>query len=62
MDAGTRTPLPRNEPVRDYAPGSTERESLFAAVAAQAARTIELPATIDGHRQRGGGDRRGRPL
>ncbi|MGE3256251.1 L-glutamate gamma-semialdehyde dehydrogenase [Pseudonocardia sp.] len=57
MDAGTRTPLPRNEPVRDYAPGSTERESLFAAVAAQAARTIELPATIDGHRQRGGGDR-----
>ena len=31
MDAITTTPPPRNEPVRDYAPGSPERASLQAA-------------------------------
>ena len=33
MDAVTSTPQPRNEPVRDYAPGSPERASLEAALA-----------------------------
>ena len=30
MDAVTAVPIPRNEPVRSYAPGSTERASLEA--------------------------------
>ena len=33
MDAITSTPVPRNEPVRDYAPGSPERTSLQNALA-----------------------------
>ena len=33
MDAVTSTPPPRNEPVRDYAPGTPERASLQAALA-----------------------------
>ncbi|MGQ0573036.1 MAG: L-glutamate gamma-semialdehyde dehydrogenase [Pseudonocardia sp.] len=57
MDATTRTPLPRNEPVRQYAPASAERASLAAALAAQAAQCPELPATIDGRRQLGSGAR-----
>jgi 1-pyrroline-5-carboxylate dehydrogenase len=57
MDATTQTPLPRNEPVRGYAPGSPERESLTAALVELSARTAELPATIDGRRQMGGGER-----
>ncbi|WP_029138113.1 L-glutamate gamma-semialdehyde dehydrogenase [Nakamurella lactea] len=45
MDAVTHPPLPVNEPVLDYAPGSTERTSLVAALATFAGAT-ELPAVI----------------
>ena len=48
MDATTSTPLPRNEPVRDYAPGSPERASLQATLADLGSRQHELTATVDG--------------
>jgi len=55
MDAITTTPLPYNEPVRDYAPGSPERASLTAALAEIGGRHHELPVTIDGRRHLAGG-------
>ena len=55
MDAVTSTPQPRNEPVRDYAPGSPERASLQAALAELGGVHHELPATIDGARHLAGG-------
>ncbi|WP_219417299.1 L-glutamate gamma-semialdehyde dehydrogenase [Pseudonocardia nigra] len=48
MDAITTTPTPRNEPVRDYAPGSPERADLQAALAAMGEQQHELTVTIDG--------------
>jgi 1-pyrroline-5-carboxylate dehydrogenase len=55
MDAITTTPVPRNEPVRDYAPGSPERASLQAALAELGGMRHELTVTIDGRRQMAGG-------
>ncbi|MFB9385700.1 L-glutamate gamma-semialdehyde dehydrogenase [Pseudonocardia petroleophila] len=55
MDALTRTPAPRNEPVRDYAPGSPERASLQAALAELGDRHHELTVTIDGEQHVAGG-------
>ncbi|WP_216210890.1 L-glutamate gamma-semialdehyde dehydrogenase [Amycolatopsis aidingensis] len=55
MDAITTTPAPRNEPVRDYAPGSPERESLVAKVSELAGKQHELTVTIDGEQRLGGG-------
>jgi 1-pyrroline-5-carboxylate dehydrogenase len=43
-----RVPRPVNEPVRSYAPGSPERASLKARLAAMAAETIEIPLVIGG--------------
>jgi 1-pyrroline-5-carboxylate dehydrogenase len=43
-----RVPTPVNEPVRGYAPGSTERQALQAAVAEQRATRLEAPNVIDG--------------
>jgi 1-pyrroline-5-carboxylate dehydrogenase len=57
MDANTRPPLPHNEPIRGYAPGSPERHALRATLAEMSGRTVALPATIDGRRQQGGGER-----
>jgi 1-pyrroline-5-carboxylate dehydrogenase len=48
MDAITTTPIPRNEPVRDYAPGSPERTSLQAALAELGGQHHDLTVTIDG--------------
>jgi 1-pyrroline-5-carboxylate dehydrogenase len=49
MSEGTfRVPTPVNEPVRGYAPGSTERQALQAAVAEQRATRLEAPNVIDG--------------
>ncbi|TVR38041.1 MAG: L-glutamate gamma-semialdehyde dehydrogenase [Nitriliruptor sp.] len=39
-------PTPSNEPIRSYAPGSAERDSLAAKVAEMAAQTAELPMRI----------------
>jgi 1-pyrroline-5-carboxylate dehydrogenase len=57
MDAITSTPLPRNEPVRDYAPGSPERASIEAALREQAAQHVDLTVTIDGRQHMAGGTR-----
>jgi 1-pyrroline-5-carboxylate dehydrogenase len=48
MDAITSTPFPRNEPVRDYPPGSPQRESLTRALAELSAQRTELTMTIGG--------------
>ncbi|HEV7468480.1 MAG TPA: L-glutamate gamma-semialdehyde dehydrogenase [Pseudonocardia sp.] len=48
MDAVTTVPEPANEPVRTYAPGSAERESLQKKVAELRGAGIELTQTIAG--------------
>ena len=48
MDAVTFPPPPTNEPVRDYAPGSAERDRLQATLAQLAGETAELTMTIGG--------------
>jgi len=55
MDAITTTPVPRNEPVRDYAPGSPERTSLQAALAELRGMRHELTVTIDGRQHMASG-------
>jgi 1-pyrroline-5-carboxylate dehydrogenase len=39
-------PIPKNEPVRSYAPGSPERESLKAKLKELSSKTIEIPIVI----------------
>ncbi len=57
MDALTTVPIPTNEPVRMYAPGSAERASLEAKLKELgSAGTIELPMTIAGERVDGAGE------
>ncbi|WP_433140404.1 L-glutamate gamma-semialdehyde dehydrogenase [Actinomadura nitritigenes] len=56
MDAVTTVPTPANEPVRGYAPGSTERARLEARLAELTAEApIDLPMTIGGERRLGAG-------
>jgi 1-pyrroline-5-carboxylate dehydrogenase len=57
MDAITHPPAPSNEPVRGYAPGSAEANSLAATIADLAGQRQELPMTIGGVARMGGGDR-----
>jgi 1-pyrroline-5-carboxylate dehydrogenase len=45
-----------NEPVRTYAPGSTERDALIAALDRIAGETIDLPMAIGSRRRLGAGD------
>lgn len=47
-------PLPANEPVRDYAPGSTERTALISALRETSGVTIEMPLVIGGRAVRTG--------
>jgi 1-pyrroline-5-carboxylate dehydrogenase len=57
MDAVTSVPTPQNEPVRTYAPGSSERSSLEAKLKELAsAGPIDLPLTIAGKRVAGEGE------
>jgi 1-pyrroline-5-carboxylate dehydrogenase len=56
MDAITQVPAPRNEPVRDYAPGSSERAALQQRLTELAATTVELTATIGGQQRMAGGE------
>ena len=57
MDAITTTPVPRNEPVRSYAPGTPERASLQAALAEMGGQRPELTVTIDGRQHMPAGAR-----
>ncbi|MBQ0924480.1 L-glutamate gamma-semialdehyde dehydrogenase [Saccharopolyspora endophytica] len=57
MDAITSVPVPYNEPVKGYAPGSPERESLQKRVAELESERIELAQTIGGTQRMAGGDR-----
>jgi 1-pyrroline-5-carboxylate dehydrogenase len=55
MDALLTVPVPRNEPVRGYAPGSAERESLQQRLAAMVSDRVDLTMTIGGVRSMAGG-------
>ncbi|WP_193047631.1 L-glutamate gamma-semialdehyde dehydrogenase [Mycolicibacterium baixiangningiae] len=57
MDAITDVPLPANEPVHDYAPGSGERSRLADALKELTAAPLELPHVIGGRHRMGGGER-----
>jgi 1-pyrroline-5-carboxylate dehydrogenase len=54
MNGIFRVPEPRNEPVRGYAPGSTEKRSLKAKVAELRGSEIEIPLIIGGEEVRTG--------
>jgi 1-pyrroline-5-carboxylate dehydrogenase len=54
MNSIPQVPLPRNEPVLGYAPGSPERAELKAAVKVMAAEQIEIPLIIGGREVRTG--------
>ena len=55
MDAVTQVPVPVNEPVLDYAPGSPERAALEVALVELGSTSIDLPHTIAGKRVMGTG-------
>ncbi len=57
MDAITDVPLPVNEPVHDYAPGSGERARLTTALSDLAGAPIDLPHVIGGRHCMGRGAR-----
>ncbi|MCW2521013.1 MAG: pruA, partial [Mycobacterium sp.] len=58
ISAVTDVPVPTNEPVHEYAPGSPERARLVAELAAQnAGGPIDLPHVIAGRHTMGNGDR-----
>jgi 1-pyrroline-5-carboxylate dehydrogenase len=48
MDAQLSVPVPRNEPIRAYAPGSAERASLAARIETMRSERVELTTTVDG--------------
>jgi 1-pyrroline-5-carboxylate dehydrogenase len=48
-------PLPANEPILDYAPGSEERASLAAWIQANEGETVEIPMVIGGRERTGEG-------
>lgn len=56
MDAVTNVPLPVNEPVLSYAPGSAERAELVAKLEELGRESIDLPMRINGESRMGGGD------
>jgi 1-pyrroline-5-carboxylate dehydrogenase len=54
MSGTWNIPLPRNEPVLSYAPGSPERNALKAALNAVGSRQVEIPAVVAGRETRTG--------
>ena len=54
MNGTYRVPHPTNEPVRSYAPGTPERDSIKARLAAMDAEQIEIPLIIGGQEIRTG--------
>ncbi|PRW65117.1 L-glutamate gamma-semialdehyde dehydrogenase [Actinopolyspora mortivallis] len=57
MDAITSVPVPANEPVKSYAVGTAERESLKKRLAELQAESVELTMTIGGKQRMAGGER-----
>jgi 1-pyrroline-5-carboxylate dehydrogenase len=57
FDAVTNVPIPVNEPVKQYAPGSTERAALENRIKELAGEQAELTMTIGGEQRMGAGDR-----
>ncbi|HEX3714606.1 MAG TPA: L-glutamate gamma-semialdehyde dehydrogenase [Trebonia sp.] len=57
MDGVTRVPVPYNEPVRQYQPGSADRAALAARIKELAGERAELTMTIGGRRVMGSGER-----
>jgi 1-pyrroline-5-carboxylate dehydrogenase len=57
MDAITTVPVPANELVKSYAPGSPERESLQKRIAELESEKRELTSTIAGKQRMAGGER-----
>ncbi|HXZ66184.1 MAG TPA: L-glutamate gamma-semialdehyde dehydrogenase [Streptosporangiaceae bacterium] len=57
MDAVTTVPVPENEPIRSYAPGSPERAALEGKLKALAGQRAELTMIIGGRPHAGGGER-----
>ncbi|MFE7530504.1 L-glutamate gamma-semialdehyde dehydrogenase [Kitasatospora sp. NPDC057542] len=57
MDAVTEVPVPVNEPVHAYAPGSPERDRLVRRLDELAAEQVPLPMTVGGEQRFGGGER-----
>ena len=56
MDAVTQVPVPVNEPVLSYAPGTPAREGLQAALGELTTAALELTCSIGGKRPLGGGE------
>jgi 1-pyrroline-5-carboxylate dehydrogenase len=56
MDAVTDVPVPANEPVRQYSPGTPDRAALEAKVKELAGERAELTMTIGGQQRMGGGE------
>ncbi len=50
-----RVPLPTNEPIRSYRPGSPERAGLKAKLAELSDSRTEIPMIVDGQRRAGSG-------
>ena len=57
MDAVTNVPVPANEPIKGYAPGSQERAALEQKIKELAGDRAELTMTIGGQQRMGGGGR-----
>ncbi|MDT0550131.1 MULTISPECIES: L-glutamate gamma-semialdehyde dehydrogenase [Streptomyces] len=57
MDAVTQVPVPVNEPVHTYAPGTPERARLETKLKELAQNPVDLPMTIGGEKRMGGGTR-----
>ena len=55
MDAITQPPTPINEPIRTYAPGTADRDSLTKRVAELAGERAEITMTVGGTQRMGGG-------
>jgi 1-pyrroline-5-carboxylate dehydrogenase len=57
MDASTHVPVPVNEPVLGYAPGSSERAAVQGRLTDLQGAQVDLTMTIGGQQRMGGGDR-----
>ncbi|GAA0664181.1 MULTISPECIES: L-glutamate gamma-semialdehyde dehydrogenase [Streptomyces] len=57
MDAVTQVPVPVNEPVHSYAPGTPERARLETRLKELGENPIDLPMTIGGEKRMGAGER-----